>query len=37
MFANYIAAHSKALAHDEAVAANWANDGNKAQERWWFA
>jgi peptide/nickel transport system substrate-binding protein len=37
MFANYIAAHSKTLAHDEAVAANWANDGNKAQERWWFA
>lgn len=37
MFASYLAAHSKALAHDEAVAANWANDGNKAQERWWFA
>lgn len=37
MFANYIAAHNKSLAHDEAVAANWANDGNKAQERWWFA
>ena len=37
MFASYISAHSKALAHDEAVAANWANDGNKAQERWWFA
>ncbi len=37
MFANYIAAHTKTLAHDEAVAANWANDGNKAQERWWFA
>ena len=37
MFANYIAAHAKTLAHDEAVAANWGNDGNKAQERWWFA
>ena len=37
MFANYIAAHAKTLAHDEAVAANWANDGNKAQERWWYA
>lgn len=37
MFASYIAAHSKALAHDEAVAANWANDGNKAHERWWFS
>lgn len=37
MFANYIAAHKKSLAHDEQVAANWANDGNKAHERWWFS
>jgi peptide/nickel transport system substrate-binding protein len=37
MFASYLAAHSKMLAHDEDVAANWANDGNKVQERWWFA
>ncbi|MDD9923603.1 MAG: ABC transporter substrate-binding protein [Boseongicola sp.] len=37
MWANYIAAHSKDLAHDDAVAANWENDGNKLMERWWFA
>lgn len=37
MWANYISAYTKDLAHDEAVAANWANDGNKLQERWWFA
>ena len=37
MFANYVMGHSKAVAHDEAVAANWEMDGNKAGERWWFA
>jgi peptide/nickel transport system substrate-binding protein len=37
MWANYIHAHSKKLAHGPDVAANWINDGNKISERWWFA
>ncbi|WP_394688843.1 ABC transporter substrate-binding protein [Hoeflea sp.] len=37
MWASFIHAHSKSLAHDEAVAANWQSDGNKVAERWWFA
>ena len=37
MWANYIMAHTNELAHDDAVAANWENDGNKLAERWWFA
>ena len=37
MFANYIHAHSNALAHEDAVAANWISDGNKVHERWWFS
>lgn len=37
MWANYIHASSKKLAHDEKVAGNWENDGNKLVERWWFA
>ncbi len=37
MFANHIMAVSKAVAHDETVAGNWALDGEKAMERWWFA
>ena len=37
MWANYIHAHSKALAHDEQVGANWGDDGLKLFERWWFA
>lgn len=37
MWANYISAHSKSLANDGNVAANWENDGNKIGERWWFA
>ena len=37
MWANYIHAHSKKLAHGPDVAANWVNDGNKISERWWFA
>ncbi|MEN8195788.1 MAG: ABC transporter substrate-binding protein [Pseudomonadota bacterium] len=36
MFANHIMALGKKVAHDEKVAANWENDGNKAHERWWF-
>ena len=37
MFANYIAGLNTRVAHDEAIAANWSLDGNKAMERWWFA
>lgn len=37
MWANYIHAHSKKVAHGDDVAANWVNDGNKIAERWWFA
>lgn len=36
MFANYIEGVSKKVAHDK-VAANWEMDGNKCNERWWFA
>lgn len=36
MWANYIHAHSKKVAHGDTVAANWVNDGNKVAERWWF-
>ncbi len=36
MFANYIHAHSKKLAHGP-VAGNWSSDGSKVAERWWFA
>jgi peptide/nickel transport system substrate-binding protein len=37
MFANYIHAVSKKIAHDDKVAGNWVNDGGKNVERWWFA
>ncbi|MGI9388576.1 MAG: ABC transporter substrate-binding protein [Boseongicola sp.] len=37
MWANYISAYSKDIGHDEAIAANWENDGGKVAERWWFA
>ena len=37
MWANYISAHAKTLAHEENVAANWENDGAKIAERWWFS
>jgi len=37
MWANFIHANNKSLAHDEAVAANWRSDGSKIAERWWFA
>jgi len=37
MWANYIHAHSKKIAHGDDVAANWINDGNKIGERWWFS
>lgn len=37
MWASFIHAHSKELAHDENVAANLQSDGAKFAERWWFA
>ncbi|MFT5502806.1 MAG: peptide/nickel transport system substrate-binding protein [Gammaproteobacteria bacterium] len=37
MFANYIHAVSKKIAHDDKIAGNWEFDGNKNAERWWFA
>ena len=37
MWANFLHAHSKKVAHGEDVAANWVNDGNKIAERWWFS
>jgi peptide/nickel transport system substrate-binding protein len=37
MFANYINAHSKKLAHGSSVASNWDLDGGKLAERWWFS
>jgi len=37
MFANAIHGVSKKVMHEDAVAANWENDGNKCAERWWFA
>ena len=37
MWANYIHGHANTLAHEDAVAANWIDDGNKVHERWWFA
>ncbi len=36
MFANHIMGLNKKVGHDEKVAANWENDGNKSHERWWF-
>ncbi|MBR9852372.1 MAG: ABC transporter substrate-binding protein [Rhodobacteraceae bacterium] len=36
MFANYVYAASKKLAHGK-LAANWDMDGQKFSERWWFA
>lgn len=36
MFANYVNAATKGLAHDT-IGANWDLDGLKLPERWWFA
>ena len=33
MWANFIHANNKSLAHDDAVAANWRSDGGKVAER----
>jgi peptide/nickel transport system substrate-binding protein len=37
MFYNYVGAHSKSVAHPEAIAPNWDVDGMKITKRWWFA
>lgn len=37
LFNNYIHATSTKIAHDENMATNWANDGQRYLERWWFA
>ena len=37
LFNNYLFATSVKVAHDEQMAGNWANDGHKWAERWWFA
>ena len=37
LFASHISAHSDKVAHAESVAGNWAMDGYKFLERWWFA
>lgn len=37
LFNNYIHATSTKIAHEESMASNWANDGQRYLERWWFA
>ena len=37
MFADYVGAHTDRVQHGENVAANWAMDGLRMIERWWFA
>lgn len=37
VFNNYVHAIGAKVAHDDQMAANWANDGHKYAERWWFA
>ena len=37
MFANYVHATSNEIATPEQIGSNLDNDGNLAQERWWFA
>ena len=37
LFASWISAHSDKIAIPEAVAGNWAMDGYKYLQRWWFA
>ena len=35
-FRNYVYAHRSNVMHDEQLSGNWALDGNRATERWWF-
>ncbi len=37
MFANHVHALRDRVRHEENVAGNWQLDGNKCNERWWFA
>ena len=37
MFANYVMAHTDAVATPEQIGANWTMDGFRCVERWWFA
>ena len=37
VFNNYIHAVNNKVAHEKDMAANWANDGQRYTERWWFA
>lgn len=37
VFNNYIHATAKNVAHEKDMASNWANDGHRYAERWWFA
>ncbi len=37
VFNNYVHATSNKVAHEKDMAANWASDGHKYAERWWFA
>ena len=37
MFAAYVSAHTSSLVHGDQIASNWANDGHRLAERWWFA
>ena len=37
MFAAYVTGRSKKLGFPELEGSNWALDGNRAPERWWFA
>ncbi len=37
LFNNYIHATTTKVAHEENMSSNWANDGHRYFERWWFA
>lgn len=37
MYANYVDAHSKKLAHGENIGNLWQMDGSRIAERWWFS
>ncbi len=36
-FRNFVYAHRNNVMHDEKLSGNWALDGNRGTERWWFA
>ncbi|MEM7224563.1 MAG: ABC transporter substrate-binding protein [Pseudomonadota bacterium] len=37
IFQNFVYAHRSNVKHGDKVAGNWALDGHRAMERWWFA